>query len=484
MSQVASPAVGCHLRLVEVQVGDEVETYNATTFDQPLDFSLQGQRSLGSELGTLLLVISTGSKQMLSLRLNDLLNHPYGTEEIIAIDKQAQKVCVRLPNLDHTLRVWFQHSRDFLVSVCILRKTGFTIEERPSSPLVKTSRRRLDKDFKPEPPTKLADPPSLSTITSPAARPKRAKESPAPCSTSNAEATAPQRNIFDEVLERLNQTEKIPETVSRKGSSISAGPEGSAGALLLNSYHASAPKRKSTTDQPMLDSSLQGHSSHENLDNKPTSEALNKHLPGAAMDPPPPRRHHGYFTRSFSLAAGRPGTSVNKEEHSHSRTRRGVGKRSTQNACIESPQDKARSSFGTNQTVDFRNLMPRRRSLPFLETKHHSHKRTRKKEKGNPGFQRTPIYASNVSEKMQTSCAQPICSTWEILMLLMDASTLDELETRSSPLYKQYEQDIADGHDDEKRAAFYLDSLKILRTSFWLEKLQKVSGSEHEAWAG
>lgn len=64
MSRLASPATGCHLRLVEVQVGHQVEKYNATTFEQPLEFSLQGQRPLGAEIGTLLLIISTGSRQM------------------------------------------------------------------------------------------------------------------------------------------------------------------------------------------------------------------------------------------------------------------------------------------------------------------------------------------------------------------------------------------------------------------------------------
>lgn len=67
-------------------------------------------------------------------------------------------------------------------------------------------------------------------------------------------------------------------------------------------------------------------------------------------------------------------------------------------------------------------------------------------------------------------------------MLLMDVTTLDELETRSSSLYKQYEQDISEGRHDEKRGGFYLDSLKNLRTNFWLEKLQKVSGSDRETW--
>lgn len=70
MSRLASPAIGCHLNLVEVQVGDQVETYNATTFDQPLEFSLQGQRSLESEPGILLLVISSGSKQMVRCQID------------------------------------------------------------------------------------------------------------------------------------------------------------------------------------------------------------------------------------------------------------------------------------------------------------------------------------------------------------------------------------------------------------------------------
>ncbi|KAG6002389.1 hypothetical protein E4U43_001126 [Claviceps pusilla] len=474
MSRLASPAIGCHLNLVEVQVGDQVETYNATTFDQPLEFNLQGQRSLASEPGILLLVISTGSKQMLSLRLNDLLNYPSATEETIAIDKQAQRLCVRLPNLNHTLRVWFRNSRDFLLSVCILRKTGFTIEEGPSSPLAKT--------FKLNRPTKLAGPPSLSTITPLAALPKQARDCPAPCGPLDEDASTPCGNIFDEVLDRLNQAGKHPDAISKKGPNIPAEPEGSTGALLLNSCHASGAKRKRTTDQIRIDSSQRDPNSHENSENQATSEVLNSHFHGATTDPPPLRRHHGYFTRSVSLAAGRLSTNVNNEEQVQSVRRRNVGKRSTRNACMRSLQDEAQSIFGTNQITDFRNLMPRRRSLPFLEAKHHSQRKMGKKADERSGSPRTAMYASNKTEMQQGLSAEPLCSNSDILMLLMDVSTLDELETRSSHLYKQYEQDISDGHHNKKRGGFYLDSLENLRTNFWLEKLQKVSGSDREAW--
>ncbi|KAG5928868.1 hypothetical protein E4U42_007846 [Claviceps africana] len=447
MSQFASPASGCHLQMLEVQVGDEVETYNATTFDQPLEFSLQGQRSLTSELGTLLLVISTGSKQMLSLRLNDLLNHPYGTEETIAIDKQAQKVCVRLPNLDHTLRIWFQHSRDFSVSVCILRKAGFTIEEGPCSPLAKTGRRRMNKNVKPKQAIKPVD----SSIHAPlAALPEQVRNPWAPRSPPREDALVSSGNIFDEVLDLLNDV---------------------------------AANRNSTTDRPTIESCLRGPGSRENLKNQSPRKDSDDNFPGAKTGPPPARRHHGYFTRSFSAAAGRVGTRLNEPQHSQWARKHGAGKRSAQNASMESPQGKVRTSFEAMPTVDFRNLMPRRRSLPFLVTKHHSHKRIKKKEGADPDCPRTSLHTSTMTA-MQTLSAQPICSILEIPMVLMDVSTLDELETRSSFLYRQYEQDITHRRHDAKRAAFYFDWLESIRRRFWLEKLRKVSGLYHEAQAG
>ncbi|KAG5931611.1 hypothetical protein E4U53_001686 [Claviceps sorghi] len=446
MSRLASPASGCHLHSLEVQVGDKVETYNATTFDQPLEFSLQGQQSATSERGTLLLVISTGSKQMLSLRLNDLLNHPYGTEETITVDKQVQKVCVRLPKLDHTLRLWFQHSRDFLVSVCILRKTGFTIEEGPSSSQAKPGRRRTSKNVKPRRPTNFVDSPNLYPLATP---PEQVRNTSAPQSTPSETATMSPGNVFDEVLDRLNEV---------------------------------AANRKITTDQPTMESSLRGPGSHEALGNRATGRDSDEDVPGAKTGPPPARRHHGYFTRS-SVAAGRVGTRMDKEKHSQFVRKHSAGKRSTRNACMESPQDKGRSSLNAIQTVDFRNLMPRRRSLPFLETKHHSHKRTKKNEGTISHFPRTPLHTSKMTE-MQTLSAQPISSTSEIPMLLMDVSTLDELETRSSSVYRQYEQDVTHRHEDGKRAAFYFDWLESIRRRFWLERLQKVSGSDYEAWTG
>ncbi|KAG6057970.1 hypothetical protein E4U17_000674 [Claviceps sp. LM77 group G4] len=545
MSRLASPATGCHLRLVEVQVGHQVEKYNATTFDQPLEFSIQGQRPLGAGIGTLLLIISTGSKQMLSLRLNDILNHPCGTEEPITIDKRLHKICVRLPNLDHALRVWFQRSRDFLVSVCILRKTGFSIEEtsfalakydpRPldtnfmanrapgfvhqaslfnitplqardaapislsnensltthenvfdekakflieesyAPPFTKPNKKLLDANSEVNWATGLIQQPSPSLITS-----LKAIDEGSTTSISNEDSITSYGNIFDEVLDRLSQTGRKSHAISDWNFSTPNQPRDFNDMTFLHPCNVIPPNGTNSPSHPPPESF-----SHEKLDHRATSDSSRKHFFSEATDAPPFRRRHRYLTRSVSLAHCRLSTvNVNEEESSRSSRKCGNRTKSTLTERLGNSQNKVTSSFDSNQIVDFRDLMPHRRSLPFLESKQRAHKgkQLRIDEKSKPAPTRTP---TNVSDRtgLQALSVQPVWQTAEMMTLLMQVSTLDELETKSSALYKQYEQDVADGLENENRAAFYLDSLENIRKRFWLDQLEKVGGSLYEKWA-
>ncbi|KAG5923495.1 hypothetical protein E4U61_003215 [Claviceps capensis] len=545
MSRLASPATGCHLRLVEVQVGHQMEKYNATTFDQPLEFSLQGQRHLGAGLGTLLLIISTGFKQMLSLRLNDILNHPCGTEEPITIDKRLHKICVRLPNLDHTLRVWFQQSRDFLVSVCILRKTGFSIEEtslalanygtrpldnnlmpnratsfvhQPSFPNItplqardaapiclsnenaltthenvfdekatflieesfassftKPNTRRLDANLKVNWATSLVQQPSPSIITS-----LKAIDAGAPTSISNKDSITSHGNVFDEVLDRLSQTGRKAHAISDWNFSTPNQPGDFVNMPFLHSCNVIAPNGTNSPSHPPLESL-----SYEKLNHRATSDSSKKRFFSKAVDTPSFRQRHRYLTRSISLAHGRLSTvNVNEEESSRSGRKRGNRTQSTLTECLGNSQNKVTSSFDSGQIVNFRDLMPHRRSLPFLESKQRVHKgkQLRIDERNKPAPTRTPINASDRTG-LQALSVQPVWQTAEMMTLLMQVSTLDELETKSSALYKQYEQDVADGLENENRAAFYLDSLEGIRKRFWLDQLENLGGSLCEKWA-
>ncbi|KAG5962771.1 hypothetical protein E4U56_003223 [Claviceps arundinis] len=545
MSRLASPATGCHLRLVEVQVGHQVEKYNATTFEQPLEFSLQGQRPLGAEIGTLLLIISTGSRQMLSLRLNDILNHPCGTEEPITIDKRLHEICVRLPNLDHTLRVWFQQSRDFLVSVCILRKTGFSIEGSTSSPLAKYGTRPLGTNLMANRATSFVHQLSLpnitplqardmaqtslsnenaitthenffdekakfsveesyaSSFTKPNTRPLdanlkfnwvtsliqqpspsittslKAMDDGAPTSVSNEDSIASHENVFDEVLDRLSQTGRKARAISDWNFSTPNQPEDFSDMPIIHSCNAIAPNGTKGPTHPPLESL-----SYEKLNHRATSDSSKKHVFSEAADAPPFRQSHRYLTRSVSLAPGRLNTvNVNKESSRFGR-KRGNRTKSTLTECLGNSQNKVTSSFDSDQIVDFRDLMPHRRSLPFLESKQRAHKskQLRIDEESKSAPTRTPTNASDKTG-LQALSVQSVWQTAEMMTLLMQVSTLDELETKSSALYKQYEQDVADGLENENRAAFYLDSLENIRTRFWLDQLEKVGGSLYERWA-
>lgn len=469
MSRLVSPAIGCHLRLVEVQVGNGVETYDATTFDQPLELSLEGQRSLGSELGILLLIISTGSKQMLSIRLNDLLSHPEGADDIISIDKQTYKLCVKLPTLDHILCVWFRHGRDFLVSVCILRKAGFLIEEGlyPGTGEVQTISSLTPK------PTKTVDLPRLSTITPLAALKKQARISNAQCSSSSKDAGTAGGNIFDEVLHRLSKTDKKLDPAIDEGSSERARPEGSTDLSLLNPYNVLAAGREDLMNRPHISSPLRETSIHEHSKDRVSSKAGTNSEAKPALQPP--RRHHGYFTRSFSLAARRPDIDVNGGEPARSSRGHGPNRKPAQTDRPRSPLNKASHSFDSSPTMDFRSLMPHRRSLPFLEAKPRSPKRLKLDASSES-------VAPNTSLDASPGTGLPVNRITEMNMLLMQSSNLDELETKSSPIYEQYEQDAAKYREDGKRAAFYLELLKNMRIAFWLDKLQKASASEHEMW--
>lgn len=322
-------------------------------------------------------------------------------------------------------------------------------------------------------PTETVDLPRLSTITPLAALTKQARISNAQCSSSSKDAGTADGNIFDEVLNRLSKTDKKLDPVIDEGSSERARPEGSTDLSLLNPYNVFAAGREDVMNRPQISSPLRESSIHEHSKDEVNSKAGKNREAKPALQPP--RRHHGYFTRSFSLAARRLGTDPNGEEPARSSRGRGPNRRAAQTDRPRSPLNKVSSSFDSSPMVDFRSLMPHRRNLPFLEAKPRSPKRLKADAS-------SALVAPNTSLDASPGTGLPFNRIPEMNFLLMQPSNLDELETKSSPIYEQYEQDAAKYCEDGKRAAFYLDLLRKMRIAFWLDKLQKVSASEHEMW--
>lgn len=490
MARFASPALGCQLRLVEVEIGAAKETYDHERLNEPLELSLEGQRSLGSDCGILSLLITAGTRQMvrrdrtwrsqssnalyqLSIRLNDLLSHPNGTEGIICVDKGRHQLCVKLPNRDHILRVWFVEERDFLISVCILRKSGFKIDEGKvthhkgtdpantdnGSQTIKTSNSK-------QPPVPSTTPLALLT----AQAKSLCNDQPRPCPTRKPQGG----NIFDEVLESLQRINGDSKSVNTVRGDLLSEKLGSHDLSYLNPYNAFSTKKKAALKQPNVGSPLKNMVSQEQR-----HEGETKNLKATCPTSKPTRRHsHGYFTRSFSSSRSEAQQNTKPSPSSSLKAQRNASVHVDETFVHSTPRPFS-ASFDSSPAVSLRQLMPRRRKLPFSTNVKNKYKRSRptceSEEVGSCRELGTPTMAPGGTQLNKPRSVPP-----ETTIILTHLASLDELDEASRNIFDQYEKDVARGCDQEQCALFYLERLHITRTNFWLKELLRVSNVDQE----
>ncbi|KAK2589884.1 hypothetical protein QQS21_012437 [Conoideocrella luteorostrata] len=471
MAQLTSPARGCRLRVVEVHVAGAVETYDSKQFSEPLELSLDGQRSLGSNCGVLLLAISTGSRKMLCIRLNDLLNHPNGSEGTIFIDKKTHQLCVKLPAHGHTLQIWFRENRDFLVCVCILRKAGFTIDEDLLPPQYeKGTREGAISSHKRS--AASADLPRLSSITPLAALAAQAEAFCTESSTispSNQTVKHTGKNVFDDVLDLLKMNTARSKSTLADETNLSSTLAESRDLSCLNPYNAFSSKRKDVLNQPQVGSPLrnvvgQGQSYHG--DGK-----THERKPFVTLQHP--ERRHDYFLRSFSGSDHRPRHHAHQDRASQPSTIRGDNGQFSKIADVNNASRGANASFDSSLTADFRNLLPQRRKLPFFDNRQQPQKKT--KNDLDPtliSLHKAQQSSSTLENEMWRG--SQVDDLPETAIMLTQPLILENLERESSPIFDQYEKDITQGCDAGQCAAFYLDRLHVLRRNFWHSELMKV----------
>jgi hypothetical protein len=76
-----------------------------------------------------------------SLRLGEMNRVSRPPEDIVSINKQVNRMCVRIPGTSQAILVQFEEKRDFNVAVCLLQKAGFYISDTmPVSLLTHPSR--------------------------------------------------------------------------------------------------------------------------------------------------------------------------------------------------------------------------------------------------------------------------------------------------------------------------------------------------------
>ncbi|KHN99141.1 uncharacterized protein MAM_02839 [Metarhizium album ARSEF 1941] len=478
MARFASPALGCQLRLVEVEMDAAKETYDPRHFNEPLELSLEGQRSLGSDCGVLSLLITTGTRQMLSLRLNDLLSHPRGTEGMISVDRGNHRLCVNLPNRNHTLRVWFAEERDFLISVCILRKSGFKIEDSkiiqhrgigtaatntstdPKFELAKASSANQTSPFSTTSLTVLTAQAKSLCHDDPLSFPRRKPWG---------------ENIFDEVLESLQRLSE-----DSKSRNVAEGDPlleslGSHDLSYLNPYNAFSIKRKAILNQPNVGSPLKNM-----VDQEQQHQSESKRLKTTYTAPEPqPRHSHRYFTRSFSSSKSEAQKKTELRFPSSSLKVQRNASASTGGIFSDSTRGTFSASSDSSPIATLQQIMPRRRNLPFSTLVKSTHEKLRPASHAaeiDPGRESvTPPRARDKTQLSKGRLASP-----ETTIILTPLASLDNVDKESCKIFDQYEKDIARGRDQGQSAVFYLERLHIARSSFWLNELRKIGKSDGE----
>ncbi|KAF4595829.1 hypothetical protein GQ602_001442 [Ophiocordyceps camponoti-floridani] len=123
MSRPPSPVSSCPLRRLQVRVGPDTSVYQASQFVGGMALTLDGQPSTATGRYCLMLVVRCAQRNMLSIRLSELLQHPQGPADSISVDGDALQLTIKVPSQRHEIRVAFEHGRDFSLSVCMLNSS-------------------------------------------------------------------------------------------------------------------------------------------------------------------------------------------------------------------------------------------------------------------------------------------------------------------------------------------------------------------------
>ncbi|KAF4504841.1 hypothetical protein G6O67_008240 [Ophiocordyceps sinensis] len=131
MSRPASPVSACLLKRLEVRDGTQTRLYEAGQFAGGMTLTLDCHRSRDTGRDSLMLLIHCALREMLSIRISDLLRDPRRVTDAITADRAALRLVVSVPAQHHEILATFEDARDFSLSICMLRKSGFAIRDQP-----------------------------------------------------------------------------------------------------------------------------------------------------------------------------------------------------------------------------------------------------------------------------------------------------------------------------------------------------------------
>ncbi|CAH0018504.1 unnamed protein product [Clonostachys rhizophaga] len=129
MPSPLSPVTACALKELEIIGGHSSRVYNSTQLANALTLTLEGQHTSPREKPVLCLLVNSGSRCILSIRLSDLLPTKPPFSQAISTKVDTQQLRVDVQEQEHAVVTTFEHRREFNLAVYMLQEYGFSIKE-------------------------------------------------------------------------------------------------------------------------------------------------------------------------------------------------------------------------------------------------------------------------------------------------------------------------------------------------------------------
>lgn len=513
-----TPVSCCPLKRLEIRDGGSAKAFNSCPPHSMFNLTIEGERPIGAETGTLILLIYQGVQQVVcksllllmetdqqvSIRLGDLARNSQAPHDIVSVDKHLNQLCITISGKGQAIIAQFEEKRDFSVTVCLLQKSGLHVSDSiPGSP----SAAYAGFDSSNHTPRLSAIPPMA--FVSPATQafgadvlpvmenqihpslqpvpyhlyPQRTASVPIYSSQSISSSVPPDTahlNPHNMFLGRNNTNMHIPRVgsplkhsfnlESQQYSISSAGsvsdvfsPTSSQSSMGVEGFHANVDPILANREKTPVDRS------HSPKDDSQGSQSVS----GDFRDLMPRPRNLPFQSRS-KRSTSHPDAIVRDKVQKSSPRAKTV-------RCLPSkaPSNPEVHRFNTkgSQTID-----------PGVETpmKSTPHLTNRSTPRAMP--EQIPMIGYSTDAECQTKVsidsraiqqigqAQP--SDLNQTILVTDPEALRELEEITASLFEQYETDIANGSDNQISARFYLEQIHLKRMGFWLAKLEELAAGQ------
>ncbi|PHH62282.1 hypothetical protein CDD81_7270 [Ophiocordyceps australis] len=536
MSRPPTPINSCPLSHLEIRSSSQTRVYHSAQFAGGLAMTLEAQPSMGSQGDSLMLLVCSGAKRMLSIRLSDLLRETSGITEAVTVDRSHRRLTIKVASQGQQIESTLNNARDFGLLVYALAKSGFVVKDQvPQTnqsfyPGVFSS--SLSQEQVPF--GQIAVDPRLASMSIPNEGPSKeyargqdlrpVQDMPhnIPMHTSSwlprgaavghpTPSTHGNWSVHQQQLHVPGQTSFVPPpSLAREA------PH------LLNPYDM-LTKQNSSLHRPRVSSPLRNSFS-------PRQPSISQYNPGSLPSHSDGTSQPlvGPSDMPVSRSVSSSTLLINHDERNEASVSQAVSRCYSMNSSNH-------LALGTSEQVNNMPLhrirrspesMPRRRQLPFAGHKKRLATQSWtmvKKTSGvsdsqgtqsllcNDGEQNStpqktdedqattptthgsedpprnpPACSTSLREEASSGSTQssqvvsrwPLLPVMEPLVLVTDSFTMQRLDSMTDALLEQYQMDISRGCDEKLCAQYYLERLHESRYKFWLSKLEEADKAD------